>query len=97
MILSAAEGPWLSPSIPFSQPLTPLPVPSAGTVTNVGEASTWLGYTYLFVRMLKNPMAYGIPWEELAMEPRLEARRRALVQDAARKLEQVHSAGPSPA
>ena len=58
-------------------------------MTNIGEASLWLGYTYLFVRMLKNPMAYGIPWEELAMEPRLEGRRRSLVQEAARKLEQV--------
>ena len=63
-------------------------------MTNVGEASAWLGYTYLFVRMLKNPMAYGIPWEELAMEPRLEARRHSLVQEAARKLEQVLPTGP---
>ena len=58
-------------------------------MTNIQEALAWLSYTYLFVRMLKNPLAYGIPWEEVAMEPRLEARRRALVQDAARKLEQV--------
>ena len=50
-----------------------------GTVTNVAEASAWLSYTYLFVRMLHNPLAYGIPWEELAAEPRLEGRRRSLV------------------
>lgn len=36
-----------------------------GTVTNVKEASTWLGYTYLFVRMLKNPLVYGMTWEEV--------------------------------
>lgn len=36
-----------------------------GTVTNVREASTWLGYTYLFVRMLKNPLVYGMSWEEV--------------------------------
>jgi activating signal cointegrator complex subunit 3 len=36
-----------------------------GTVTNVKEACTWLGYTYLFVRMLKNPLVYGMTWEEV--------------------------------
>jgi len=35
------------------------------TVTNVKEASTWLGYTYLFVRILKNPLVYGMSWEEV--------------------------------
>jgi hypothetical protein len=32
----------------------------AGTVTSVKEAVAWLGYTYLHVRMQKNPMAYGM-------------------------------------
>jgi hypothetical protein len=36
-----------------------------GTVTNVREASAWLGYTYLFVRMSKNPLVYGMSWEEV--------------------------------
>ncbi len=31
----------------------------SGTVTNVREAVTWLSYTYLFIRMLRNPMVYG--------------------------------------
>ena len=26
-----------------------------GTVTSLQEAATWLGYTYLYVRMLMNP------------------------------------------
>jgi len=30
-----------------------------GTVTNVIEGVRWLGYTYLFVRMRKNPFQYG--------------------------------------
>jgi antiviral helicase SLH1 len=30
-----------------------------GTVTTVHEAIKWLGYTYLFVRMQKNPFQYG--------------------------------------
>lgn len=30
-----------------------------GTVTSVAEGVRWLGYTYLFVRMCKNPFHYG--------------------------------------
>ena len=32
---------------------------SLGTVSNVRDAIQWLGYTYLFVRMRMNPLAYG--------------------------------------
>ena len=59
----------------------------AGTVTNVKEACAWLSYTYLFVRMLKNPLAYGVPWEEIASDPRLEGHRKTLITTAARQLE----------
>lgn len=31
-----------------------------GTVTNVEEAVKWLSYTYFYVRMRANPLAYGI-------------------------------------
>lgn len=58
-----------------------------GTVTNVREAVAWLGYTYLYVRMKQNPLAYGIPWEELASDHSLEGHRRKLVSEAARELE----------
>lgn len=30
-----------------------------GTITNLSEAIKWLKYTYLFVRMIKNPIVYG--------------------------------------
>lgn len=30
-----------------------------GTVASVAEGVRWLGYTYLFVRMRKNPTQYG--------------------------------------
>ncbi|SRR5258705_14001043 len=30
-----------------------------GTVSNVNDAMQWISYTYLFVRMQRNPMAYG--------------------------------------
>lgn len=32
---------------------------SLGTVTNTTEAVQWVGYTYLFVRMRRNPVVYG--------------------------------------
>jgi len=59
-----------------------------GTVSSVAEGAAWLGYTYLFVRMLRNPLAYGVAWAELAADPRLEGRRRALVSEAAKQLEE---------
>ena len=31
-----------------------------GTVSNIQEAIAWLRYTYLSVRMQRNPLAYGI-------------------------------------
>ncbi|KAL8243683.1 hypothetical protein R6Q59_009941 [Mikania micrantha] len=59
---------------------------SLGTVTSVAEAITWLGYSYLFVRMRRNPQAYGIDWTEFQDDPQLGQRRRQLIVDAARTL-----------
>eukprot|EP00898_Chlorokybus_atmophyticus_P000832 jgi/Chlat1/174/Chrsp1S03247 len=58
-----------------------------GTVTNVREAATWLSYTYLFVRMPRNPLHYAVTWEEIAMDPNLTGRCKALITDAARELD----------
>ena len=33
-----------------------------GTVNNIAEAVEWLSYSFLFVRMRLNPLAYGIPY-----------------------------------
>jgi replicative superfamily II helicase len=33
---------------------------SLGTVANTRDGVRWLGYTYLFVRMRKNPFIYGL-------------------------------------
>jgi len=41
---------------------------SLGTVANLHEAVRWLGYTYLFVRMRKNPFQYGSIFL-IALEP----------------------------
>ncbi|KAL8832237.1 MAG: hypothetical protein Q9170_004958 [Blastenia crenularia] len=59
-----------------------------GTVTSVPEAVQWLGYSYLFVRMQRNPYTYGIDWAEVRDDPQLVQRRRKLVIDAARILQQ---------
>lgn len=37
--------------------------------------------------LLQNPLAYGIPWEEVSADHALEGRRRKLITDAARELE----------
>lgn len=60
-----------------------------GTVTNVKEACAWLGYTYLFIRMKKNPLAYGIGWDEVIADPSLSLKQRSLVTDAARALDKA--------
>lgn len=58
-----------------------------GTVTSIPEAVQWIGYSYLFVRMRRNPMAYGIDWAEFQDDPTLVQRRRLLATQAARTLQ----------
>ncbi|KAF1999651.1 Sec63-domain-containing protein [Amniculicola lignicola CBS 123094] len=60
---------------------------SLGTVTTVPEGVQWLGYSYLFVRMQKSPLTYGIEWSEIRDDPQLVQRRRKLIIDAARVLQ----------
>jgi antiviral helicase SLH1 len=59
---------------------------SLGTVTSISEAVTWIGYSYLFVRMRRDPRTYGIEWSEIMEDPHLVQRRRELVVKAARTL-----------
>ncbi len=54
-----------------------------GTVQNAREAVNWLGYTYLYVRMLRNPMLYGASEAEREADSLLEQRRIDLVHTAA--------------
>ncbi|MCJ1441439.1 MAG: hypothetical protein MMC23_001926 [Stictis urceolatum] len=58
-----------------------------GTVTSIPEAVQWIGYSYLFVRMRRNPFTYGIEWAELNDDPQLVQRRRQLAVQAARTLQ----------
>jgi pre-mRNA-splicing helicase BRR2 len=50
-----------------------------GTVTTVREAAAWLGYTYLYVRMLRNPTLYGVEPDAVEHDPLLMQRRVDLV------------------
>ncbi|CAH0518314.1 unnamed protein product [Peronospora belbahrii] len=58
----------------------------SGTVSNLEEACTWLSYTYLYVRMRKNPLAYGMKIDDVNEDPMLTSRRRQLLMDAAENL-----------
>ncbi|KAI5866624.1 Sec63-domain-containing protein [Durotheca rogersii] len=58
-----------------------------GTVTSIPEAVQWIGYSYLFVRMQRSPMTYGIEWSEIRDDPTLVQRRRKLAIQAARTLQ----------
>mmetsp|Transcript_35097 Transcript_35097/g.59441 ORF Transcript_35097/g.59441 Transcript_35097/m.59441 type:complete len:2046 (+) Transcript_35097:92-6229(+) len=59
-----------------------------GTVANLKEAIEWLGYTYLYIRMLRNPMRYGISYKEREMDELLYTQRRELIKRAAQSLEE---------
>ena len=60
----------------------------AGTVTNIQEAVEWIRYTYLHVRMCRNPLAYGINPVQIESDPTLRNRSRELAVDAARLLDE---------
>ncbi|KAI8086190.1 Sec63 Brl domain-containing protein [Halteromyces radiatus] len=59
---------------------------SLGTVTTVDEAVTWLSYTYLFVRMKRNPFVYGMDHSEPAEDPLLGRKRHEIITMAAERL-----------
>ena len=60
-----------------------------GTVQSAREAVSWLGYTYLYVRMLRNPNLYGVGVDALEEDPALERRRADLVHTAAARLDKA--------
>lgn len=61
-----------------------------GSVSTIVEGSEWLSFTYLYVRMLQNPILYGISVDEREAEPILERRRAELIHSAALEL---HNSG----
>lgn len=62
---------------------------SLGTVSSVSEAVEWLSYTYLYVRMRRNPHVYGIKYSTLMEDPTLGKCRRDLIICAAKTLDQA--------
>ena len=61
-----------------------------GTIVSIKEAALWLGYTYLYVRMLKNPTLYGVSVDELENDPTLLQRRLDLAHSAALVLDKAN-------
>lgn len=50
-----------------------------GAVQSAKEAGNWLSYTYLYIRMLRNPTLYGLPADALSRDRTLEERRADLL------------------
>ena len=45
-----------------------------GSVQSIADAATWLGYTYLYVRMMQNPQLYGVPLDAIDVDPLLQVK-----------------------
>ena len=59
---------------------------SLGTVASVRDGVSWLGYTYLFTRMKRTPLTYGMTYDEVADDPHLGAKRQQLINVGVKKL-----------
>ncbi|XP_022669999.1 U5 small nuclear ribonucleoprotein 200 kDa helicase-like [Varroa jacobsoni] len=60
-----------------------------GNIQTVRDAVNWLGYTYLYVRMMRAPQVYGITSEMVAEDPLLEKFRANLIFTAAIALDKA--------
>ncbi|SJX63979.1 probable ATP dependent RNA helicase [Sporisorium reilianum f. sp. reilianum] len=58
-----------------------------GTIRNRDEAVAWLGYTYLYVRMLRSPTLYSVTADYADDDPFLEQKRADIIHTAAALLE----------
>lgn len=58
---------------------------SLGTITNINDAAEWIGFTYLYIRMLKAPILYGVDKDD---DPSLRKRRLEIVHTAALELDE---------
>ncbi|GJE96304.1 Sec63-domain-containing protein [Phanerochaete sordida] len=61
-----------------------------GTIRNRDEAVQWLGYTYLYVRMLRDPVLYSVGADYQEDDPALVQKRADIVHTAAAMLEKCH-------
>jgi pre-mRNA-splicing helicase BRR2 len=58
-----------------------------GSIHSIREAAAWLSYTYLYVRMLRNPSMYGISADDAESDQILLQRRLDLAHSAANILD----------
>jgi len=61
-----------------------------GSIQNMSEAVDWLGYTYLYIRMLQAPNLYGVSDDERKGDGELKKHRANLIHTAALKLEKAN-------
>ncbi|KAJ3210004.1 DEIH-box ATPase [Dinochytrium kinnereticum] len=61
-----------------------------GTIRNRDDAVQWLGYTYLYVRMLRNGPLYGVSVDEAEEDKLLEQKRVDLIHSAATVLDKCN-------
>ena len=59
-----------------------------GSVSSLDDGVSWLGFTYLFTRLRKAPLVYGLDAHDLEADPTLVQRRRHWISYAARVLVQ---------
>ncbi|CAG9106243.1 unnamed protein product [Plutella xylostella] len=64
------------------------------SVQSIAEAAAWLGYTYLYIRMLRQPALYGISPQQMQDDPLLESHRADLVHTAAVMLDKPQARHP---
>nr|XP_023027359.1 putative U5 small nuclear ribonucleoprotein 200 kDa helicase [Leptinotarsa decemlineata] len=58
-----------------------------GTIQNIDDAVHWLGYTYLYIRMLRQPTLYGISHDQIKQDEKLKQHRIDLIHTAALHLD----------
>ncbi|XP_071957394.1 U5 small nuclear ribonucleoprotein 200 kDa helicase-like [Antedon mediterranea] len=58
-----------------------------GTIQTMRDAVNWLGYTYLYIRMMRAPALYGVNGDDQESDPYLEQRRIDLIHTAAANLD----------
>ena len=68
----------------------------SGTITTIDEAVDWIRDTYLFIRMKKNPLVYGINQQDIKYDPELFEFRRKLAADSAEDLDKAKMIRYSP-
>ena len=57
-----------------------------GTISNIKDAVNWLLYTYLYIRMRRNPELYSVSQTDMNLDPTLIQMRINLAHSSALKL-----------